>query len=85
MAANLKTIIKEELEAIQRLQAKDVTYMELQESEFRCGQCIFANQEGYCKNKKIMAMVNLKKGCCNLYKPRQQDEVSPDNWVANKK
>ncbi len=88
--SSIKTIINEEVknvaevkEAIERLKSKDVVYMELQESTFSCSQCIFF-KEGYCKNKKILAIVSPR-GCCNLYFPAKKDEKPSENWQINKK
>lgn len=86
----IKTIINEEVksisevkDAVQRLKSKEVAYMELKESTFSCSQCIFF-KDGYCTNKKILAIVSPK-GCCNLYLPAKKDEKPSEDWQVTKK
>ena len=61
-------------EAIKRLKSKEVVYMELKESKFMCGQCIFF-KDGFCNSSKVKSIVNGSKGCCNLYSPKDKDIV----------
>jgi hypothetical protein len=70
-------------QAIERLKSKEVVYMELKESKFKCGFCIFF-KDGYCNNKKIKAIVSGENGCCNLYTPKNKDVVDFDDWSINK-
>jgi hypothetical protein len=57
--------------------------MELKHSKFVCGACIFSTKEGECKNKKIVALIDLSRGCCNLYQPREDDALDSSEWKIN--
>lgn len=70
-------------EIINRLEKPEVGYMELKESNFRCGECIFISNN-YCNNSKIKSFVNTNKGCCNFYLPKKKDEVDSQDWKIRK-
>ena len=68
--------------AIERLEK--VVYMELKDSEFKCGKCKFMGDDAFCAHKKIQAKVSRDNGCCNLFYPFYGGVVKPENWVVNK-
>lgn len=73
-----ETSNKDYTEIINRLESPEIAYMELKVSKFNCGACYFI-ENGYCKNKKVQSKVSLD-GCCNLYIPKNKDEVDSANW-----
>lgn len=69
-------------DAINRLKSNDVVYMELKESKFMCGFCVFF-KDRFCNNNKIKSIVSGDKGCCNLYSPKAKDIVESNEWALN--
>lgn len=76
--------IKEDTEALNRLKSGTVGYMELPQrcSGFVCGNCVSFKGEA-CQNPKVLAPVNPKSGCCNLFFPTDKETVAPAKWVAS--
>ncbi len=70
---------------LERLQAPEINYMELNEKAgaFSCGKCIFADRKrSYCTNQSVRAFVSATHGCCNLYQPARRGEpLDPDEWA----
>jgi hypothetical protein len=65
--------------AIQRLASKEVNYMEIagKASGFSCGSCTsYDSGEGACSNEKVMACVSDEHGCCNLFWPADESDVT---------
>ena len=73
-------------EALQRLQAPKVNYMEIIgfARGFSCGTCQFARilkGRGLCTHRDIQAPVSLSHGCCNLFSD-PPNELPPQDWEA---
>jgi hypothetical protein len=73
-------------EAMQhRLQEPHVGYMEIESAKgkgFSCGNCRFLIEGAYCANTAVQSYVSEKKGCCNLFDPKDGEATPPDEWEA---
>ena len=65
-------------ENVNRLKSHEVSYMELKDINFRCDEFSYYIK-GYCKNKKVKSKVS-DCGCCNLYEPKNEDQIDSKYW-----
>lgn len=72
---------------LKRLSTTRVGYMEIRTRArgFGCGDCVFLEDLfdddtytfAYCTNKYVRSPVSPLHGCCNLFKPSEEEQVFP--------